>query len=319
MRNTITEAKKNVEKAIGAVVEIVEIDDEDTRRIHEVEARLWSLLLALGRSLIALYLSRRASLIQSGFYEYDRGRYFISKGQTRSSEVGTIFGKVTYSRPYGRPISNGRGAADLFLDRALGLVSGFSLMVVLHLTRLSAQMPFARARETFRSFVEWAPSPRATLRMVDALGPHALEYMLKAPSPDDDGEVLVIECDAGGNPTITPAEYEKRCQPKNRQKPTSREARKKKRQGHEKRKRAKGKKSKNSKAAIIGVVYTLRVKKDGTVEGPQQTGHRHAHQPRTVVQILGSGCKKTRLWKEENHISLRRQRTHLGATTSILS
>ena len=315
MRDTITEARKNVDTAISEVLEIVESGDGDSRRLHEVEVQLWSLLLALGRSLIVLYLSHRASRIQSGFYEHNRGRYFISKGQTRSSEVGSIFGKVVFCRPYGRPISNGRGAADLLVDRALGLVSGFSLMVVLHLTRLSAQMPFARARETFRSFVEWAPSPRAALRMVDALGPHALEYMLRAPCPDDDGEVLVIESDAGGNPTITPSEYEKRCQPKNKQKAPSREARKAQRESHKKRERSKGK-SKNSKAAIIGVVYTLRTNKDGTVEGPlnkqviaTHAGHEQLFKLLEVVAVKrGYGKKKTIFLSDGSAHILERQR-----------
>jgi hypothetical protein len=80
MRDTITEARKNFDTAISAMLKIVENGDGDSRRLHEVEVRLWSLLLALGRSLIALYLSRRASRIQSGFYEHNRGRYFISKG-----------------------------------------------------------------------------------------------------------------------------------------------------------------------------------------------------------------------------------------------
>lgn len=315
MSNTITEAEKNVEKAIGAVVEIVKSGDDDKRRLHDVETRLWSVLLALGRSLIALYLSRRASRIQSEFYDHDQGRYFVAKTQPRSSELGTIFGKVLFTRPVGRPISNGRGAADYFVDRALGLVSGFSLLVVLHITRLSAQMPFARARETFRNFVEWAPSPRATLRMTDALGPQALEYMLKAPCPEDDGEVLVIECDAGGNPTISPSEYEKRCQPKNKTKHATREARKEQRQSHEKRERSKGK-SKNSKAAIIGVVYTLKTNKDGSVEGPFNKRVIATHESHeqlfkllvVVAEKRGYGKKKTIFLSDGSQHILERQR-----------
>jgi hypothetical protein len=315
MSNTITEAKKNVEQAIGAVVEIVESGDDDMRSLHEVETRLWTLLLALGRSLVALYLSRRAAKKSSEFYEHEGGRYFVSKRDQRSSKLGTIFGNVWFTRPVGRPISNGRGAADLFVDRGLGVVSGFSLMVVLHLTRLCAQMPFSRARESFRNFVEWAPSPRATLRMVDALGPHALEYMLKAPCPDDEGEVLVIECDAGGNPTITPSEYEKRCQPKNQQKPATREARKAQRQSHAKRERSKGK-SKNSKAAIIGVVYTLKVNKNGSVEGPlnkrvigTHDSHEQLFKLLEVVAIKhGYGKKKTVFLSDGSQHIIERQR-----------
>ena len=47
MRNTITEERKNVDTAISAVLKIVESGGGDSRPLHEVEVRLWSLLLAL--------------------------------------------------------------------------------------------------------------------------------------------------------------------------------------------------------------------------------------------------------------------------------
>jgi hypothetical protein len=315
MRNTIIESEKNVERAIDGLAKIAQSSDEDTRKLSDVEKELWTLLLALGRSLIALFLARRAAQKRPGFYEYEQKRFFVAKDKTRTSEVGTIFGKVSFTRLFGRPISNGRGAADLVVDRELGLVSGFSLLVVLQLVRLCVQMPFARARETFRSFYEWAPSPRATLRMVDAVGPEALEYMLSAPCPEDEGEVLVIECDAGGNPTISPTEYAKRCTPKNKQKPTSRQERKKKRKTHEKRVRAKGKKSKNSKAAVIGVVYTLRVK-DGVTEGPlnkrviaTHAGHEQLFKLLEVEATKrGYGQKKSVFLSDGSEHILERQR-----------
>jgi hypothetical protein len=315
MRNTITEAEKNVENAMANLARIAESKDMDRRKLSDVEKELWSLLLALGRCLIALFMARRAAQKRPGFYEYEQRRFFVANDKTRSSEVGTIFGKVVFTRPIGRPISNGRGAADLVVDRELGLVSGFSLLVVLQLVRLCAQMPFARARETFRNFLEWAPSPRATLRMVDAVGPEALEYMLRAPCPEDEGEVLVIECDAGGNPTISPSEYAKRCTPKNKHKPASRQERKKKRKTHKKRVRAKGKKSKNSKAAVIGVVYTLRMK-DGVVEGPlnkrviaTHVSHEQLFKLLEVVAIKrGYGQKKTVFLSDGSEHILERQR-----------
>jgi hypothetical protein len=89
----------------------------------------------------------------------------------RTSEIGTRFGKVLFSRPVGRRRGFWKRAkADLPVDRELGLSAGFSLGVVVAITRLCAQMAFAPARGTFREFCEWAPSSRATLRMVDAVG-----------------------------------------------------------------------------------------------------------------------------------------------------
>ena len=99
-----------------------------------------------------------------------------------------------------------RGKCDLPVDRELGLCSGFSLGVVLAVTRLSAQMAFASARQTFEQFCAWAPSPRGVLRMIDAVGGVARAFLEQAPTPNDDGVVLVIQVDAKGAPTISSRE-----------------------------------------------------------------------------------------------------------------
>lgn len=268
MSRRITQAEDKVEKVIVELREIARSGDEDERKLAAVERELWATLLALGRALLVLFLARRAGRDRPFVYSGHQGiRYFFDKSKEMSSSIGTLFGKVVFTRPFGRPVSNYRGRADFVVDRELGIVSGFSLSVVLLMAKLSAQMPFARSRSTFRDFLGWAPSPRATLRMVDSTGPLALSFMLQAACPEGDGEVVVIECDAGGNPTITPREYAKRRKPKRKRGASSRESRRQSRKTHEKRTRAKGVKNKNSKAAVIGVVYTLAVK-DGIVEGP---------------------------------------------------
>ena len=72
------------------------------------------------------------------------------------------------------------------VERELGLCGGFSLGTVVGIVRLAAMMAFAQARHTFRELHEWAPSPRAALRRVDAVGAEARPFLEQAPAPDVD-------------------------------------------------------------------------------------------------------------------------------------
>ena len=72
------------------------------------------------------------------------------------------------------------------------MCSGFSLGTVTAVVQLCALMAFGTARRLFAEFHEWAPSSRATLRMVDAVGAEARGFLDGAAVPDDDGEVLII-------------------------------------------------------------------------------------------------------------------------------
>jgi hypothetical protein len=315
MSKSIVQAERNVEHAMEGLRRVVRSDADDTRKLNDVEREVWSLLLALGRALVALFFARRVARRQPAFYEHRGVRYFVERERVRCDSIGTLFGKVALARPLGRPVSNRRGAADLFVDRELGLVSGFSLATVVSMTRLCAQMPFEPARRTFREFCQWAPSPRATLRMIDATGPEALAFMLQAPCPEGDGEVLVIECDAGGDPRIGPQEYAKRRQPKRKRGSISREERRARRKTHVKRPRAKGKKSKNSKSAVIGVTYTLKVE-NGVVIGPlnkriiaTHEGHERLFELLQVGALeRGYGIKKTVFLSDGSEHILERQR-----------
>jgi hypothetical protein len=155
----------------------------------------------------------------------------------------------------------------LVVDRELGLVGGFSLGVMLAVTRLCAQMAFASARATFHDTYEWTPSPRATLRMVDTAGGEARAFLEQAPPPEDDGEVLVVQVDAKGAPMISSTECARRRQPHRYPHVPGRHERRLRRRVHPRKRRTKGKKSKNAKMAVVGVLYTLKRTPQG-LEGP---------------------------------------------------
>ena len=255
------------------------------RSLWEFERGLWTLMLALGRALLELFLTRQVAHPRPVDYRHDGVAYRLVLKEPRTTQLGTRFGKVTFQRPVGRKVGSAKHAADLPIDRELGLCSGFSLGVVMAVTRLCAQMAFLHARETFQETYEWMPSPRAVLRMVDGVGEQARPFLEQAPAPEDDGEILAIQVDAGGAPMINAIEYSRRrrkraqasLERRHRRRPsqrkgkpmstTSRHQRREKRKAHPRKRKTKGKKSKNAKVAVVGVLYTLRQTPDG-LEGP---------------------------------------------------
>jgi hypothetical protein len=265
MAESINQARKEVQSAFDAALRWAETSENPS--FGDFEQGLWSLLLALGRALVVLFLAHRVQRPRPTEYRYE-GKQYRLDGE-RVSDLGTFFGKVAFSRPVGRRPDDGRAACDLPVDRELGLCSGFSLGVVTRVPWLAAQMAFASVRSTFQEIYEWAPSPRAVLRMVDAVGEHGRPFMEEAPAPEGDGEILVIQVDARGAPMISEEEHELRCRPHEgpSETSTSRQHRRQRRQARTRPRRTKGKKSKNSKCAVVGVLYTLKRTAKG-VEGP---------------------------------------------------
>lgn len=265
MAASIGEARREVQHAFERVLACA--DRADRRALAAFELEAWGLLLALGRALMVLFLARQAARPREARYVVDGIEYVLR--EERTSQIGTRFGKVAFTRPVGRRLRARRAKADLPVDRELELCSGFSLGVVTGVTRLCAQMAFASARETWREVYGWAPSPLAILRMVDAVGDEARPFLEESEAPDDDGEVLVIEVDGGGAPMIGNAEYERRCRARVEpdDESTERQRRRVRRRANPRPRRTSGKKSKNSKVAIVGAIYTLRRTSNG-MEGP---------------------------------------------------
>ena len=264
MVKSINEARAEVKGLMARAQEYA--DDEGPRSLATTERELWTMMLGIGRALMALFLARQAARKRPVEYVHDLRRYRLE--EERTSELGTRFGKLSWRRPVGRLVGWRRRAVDLPIDRELGLGGGFSLGVIVAMSRLCAQMALAGAQETFREAYEWAPSPRATLRMVDSVGERARPFLDGAAPPEDDGDVLVIEVDGAGAPMISDAEYERRAQPR---KPSDNSVKRHERRARRRRnprpRRTSGKKSKNSKVAVVAVIYTLRTTDQG-MEGP---------------------------------------------------
>ena len=313
MAKSINQHRQAVQRAFKKALMLA--DSRKKRSFDSFERELWANLLELGRVLVVLFLARAAERPRTASYKVGKSRFVMSK-QTRTSELGTLFGKVSFCRPVARPVGARRGACDLPVDRELGLCSGFSLGVVLAVTRLCAQMAFATARTTLEQFCKWMPSPRAALRMVHAGGGKARAFLEQAAAPDDDGDVLVLQVDAKGAPTISSRERARRARPRRvKNGKNRRHHRRRRRHEHPRTRREPGKKSKNANMAVVGVLYTLRRSDEG-LDGPVNkrliatfSGHRalfewlHAEAVKrgygtgkfTRVHFLADGAKA--IWK----------------------
>jgi len=262
---SIQQSKRAVQRAFDGTMAWVDADKPQS--LWAFERELWTRLLGIGRAVVLLFLARAARRPRAAKYERD-GEAYVIKGKWRTSMLGTRFGKVSFARPVGRKVGARRRACDLPVDRELGLCSGFSLGVVVAMTKLCAQLAFASARQTFEQFCNWKPSPRAVLRMVDAAGAEARAFIDQAPLPTDDGEVLVLQVDGKGAPTISTREHARRARPRRpKSADNGRHHRRRRRREHPRKRRKPGHKSKNAKVAVVGVIYTLRNTDEG-LDGP---------------------------------------------------
>jgi hypothetical protein len=263
---TIDQLQSDVQRTFAAALKCA--DSSRKRTLLELEAELWTIMLELGRALVALFLFRQAVRVRPAAYEHAGQRFVIAEAW-RATSIGTRFGKVPLARPIGRRVGKSTAQADLPVDRELGLCAGFSLGIVTPIARLCAMMAFSQARATFELFHEWAPSSRSTLRMVDAVGCEARGFIEQSDPPKDDGDILVVQVDGRGAPMITRSEYERRTgkRRKRERRLTRRAQRHARRKARPKVRRKKGDKSKNAKVGFVAVIYTLKTTKAG-LEGP---------------------------------------------------
>jgi len=177
---SLQKIREQVQQEFAGLLAVVEGDT--SAKWVAVERALWWRLLALGRALALLYLTRVVARPRSARYEFG-GESFTIDCHVRIP-LGTRFGKIAWRRPAAHR-DHGRGQ-DLPVDRELGLCGGFSLGVVTSLVKLTAQMAFEAARRSFTEVYGWAPSPRTLLRMVDGLAAKCQSFHDQAAAPPDE-------------------------------------------------------------------------------------------------------------------------------------
>jgi len=266
----VAESIRDLEQDVHAVFSraLTLAKSAKSRQFGEYERTLWTLLLELGRTLVALFLAHQSGRLRARAYVHDGIAFELDTRRPRTTEVGTRFGRVSFTRPVGRRSGwRSRYAVDLPVDRELGLCGGFSFATMTTLAHLCTLLAFDTARRVFATFCGWMPSPRGTLRIVDAIGGRARTFLESVAPPGDDGEILVIQVDGRGAPMIGTREYERRTQGHRARRGTRRDAKRARRRAYPRERRQSGERSKNAKMATLAVLYTLQRTDDG-LEGP---------------------------------------------------
>ncbi len=250
----------------------------------EFEKTLRTVLFALGRILVMLFLARREQRVMREHpASVQRGRRRFRRAPVQARNLSTLFGVVRYWRTYFREVAKKKRRGFYPLDAALGLTADrFSWNVLSQAARLASKMSFAEARAILVSFVFQAPSTEVIEKAVLGLGHHTAAWYASAPVPDDDGEVLVVQIDSKGAPTATKSELSRR-RGKRRKRRIPKSAR---HRGRHRRKRyptkprrKKGDKSKNAKMATLVVMYTLK-RQGKYLLGPRNRWHYASFAPK---------------------------------------
>jgi hypothetical protein len=261
-------SSQEIETAILEQLEqVVDIaKTSDTATLMAFEKTLIEKMQILGRLLILLFLSIREQREREKTPErvVTNGETF-RRGLAQPRNLNTFFGVVRYFRTYLRGPA-GRGYYPL--DIALGLTADRMSMMVLSLaSRLATMMSFAQVHTTLSWFLGAAPSTEVIEHTVLGLGRRTGAWFERAPAPEDDGEVLVIQFDGKGAPTATDTELARRRGPRKKNRfphsPRHRGREHRERYG-KKPPRKKGDKSKNARMATVVVMYTLRKDPSGT-------------------------------------------------------
>ena len=288
---TITSgAHESVEKAIGEIRAHCDqcitfcTGTHELKDFYSIEADLKKHVFYFGCLFLKLYLlvaQQRLNYtkwLESGLY------YLKSKPSGRT--IKTFFGEVRYWRNY--LVRKGEHGGGFFpLDIALGLTrDGFSPLVIKLVTKLATRMSFGSSVLLFKCFCSWTPSSEAIEHLVIGLGRQASAYMEVAHCVEDDGEVLIIECDGKATPTATEEELSKRRKKRKCKKKgcnCQRHRGQAKRKGRKRPRRKKGDKSKNGRSTTIIVMYTLKRGPDGLLHGPINKKVWASYAPRKVM------------------------------------
>jgi len=293
--SSVGEIKAEIEQEVKALIEWV--TSCQSLNFLEFEQKLIPKVFGVGILCISLFLCLREEGIKERHHK--PAGYKWQKSQERL--LGTFFGKVRYWRSYVYQTKGGGGYYPL--DIELGLTGdGFSMVVQSYAALIATKMSYAQATIVLSLFLHWSPAQKSIEEMVLGLGRHTTEWFERAPAPEDEGEVLVIQFDSKGNPMATEAELEKRRgqRPPNPHPGSQRHRGKTARQRRgSKKRRKKGDKSKNAKMATIMVMYTLKKSADGKLEGPRHKKVYASHAPkRHVVAIARREADKRGFGRE---------------------
>ena len=256
----------------------------EVKHFHGVEKSLGELISQLGCLFFQLFLTAFGERLDCKKW-LDSGLYYAKKRPIARS-IKTIYGKVKYWRIY--LVRKGkRGGGFYPLDTALGITrDGFSPCVISLAAKLATRVSFPTAVILFRSFCRWSPSSESIEHLVLGVGRDASAYMEVVAPPQDDGQILIIQCDGKATPTATDKELSKRRGKRKKKKNgcNCQHCRgKAKRKRCKRNRRKKGDKSKNGRSITLIAMYTLRIGSDRLLHGPINKKVWGSYAPRKLM------------------------------------
>jgi len=248
---------------------IAEARGGDETTFFDFEKRLVVLVRDLGRLLVVLFLAVREERVRAKTpSEIVKAGVRYRRRPAVARNLSTLFGVVRYARIYLRRVGGGGFHP---LDAELGLTADrISMGLVALSVRLATMMSYVRVQAMLMWFIGQSPSTEVIQKAALGLGRRTAEWFERAPAPDGDGEVLIIQIDSKGAPTATETELSRRRQPRKAKTRTSARHRgrdSRARYGSKPR-RKKGDKSKNARMATLVIMYTLKRGDDGLLHGP---------------------------------------------------
>lgn len=256
----------------------------EVEHFHGVEKSLGELISQLGCLFFQLFLTAFGERLDCSKW-LDSGLYYAKKTPIARS-IKTIYGGVKYWRTY--LVRKGkRGGGFYPLDTVLGITrDGFSPFVISLAAKLATRVSFPTAVILFRSFCRWSPSSESIEHLVLGVGRDASAYMEVVAPPQDDGQILIIQCDGKATPTATEKELSKR-RGKRKKKNNGCNCQhcrgKTKRKRCKRNRRKKGDKSKNGRSITLIAMYTLRIGSDGLLHGPINKKVWGSYAPRKLM------------------------------------
>jgi hypothetical protein len=245
------------------------LNERDSSSFLAFETTLQGHLSALGLLLSQLFLLVRHLRLDLNAWR-QRGYQVCERYAPRT--LHTSHGPLRYGRAYLTP-AKGKKPGVHPLDVALGLTrDSFTPLIISWFCRLCTRLSFRVACDLGGMFLGWAPAASTVEGWVLGLGRPAQVWLSTGPVPEDDGEVLIIECDGKAAPTATDEEMAKRRQPHHPPGCTCgcprHRARCARKARSPRKKRKRGDKSKNGRSATLVVMYTLKRGEDGRLHGP---------------------------------------------------
>lgn len=208
-------------------------------RIDTVERDLMRQLLALGHTLLSLFVARHGEGDLGQTIPADEGRTLNRLPEKHDRRYVSIFGELSISRfVYGS--REGQKIERTPLDEQLGLPeNSFSYVLEDWSQRLCLKESFAEAAGSLEMLLGLRLGSRTLEQMNQTMAGFATAYRasIEPPPAEEEGPILVVTADGKGVPMRRPAEAEDKPKPHHR--------------------RTKGEKANKKQMACVGAVYSV--------------------------------------------------------------